>query len=88
MLRVRMLYWDQGKSAQVEVGSFVLQKGKVVVVPVEPDGRRVLGNILKRKLRVDDEGQTRIGVEAGAERWMRQLPRNYDGAQARAKLEE
>jgi len=88
MLRVRMLSYDDEKGAQVETGSFVLQNGKVVIMADTEKGRRILGETLKRKLHINDEFRVRIGVEAGAERWMRQLPRNYDGARVRAKLEE
>jgi hypothetical protein len=69
-----------------EVGRFQLQKNRVTIISSTKDGESLLSEILRRKLRMANGN--RIGIEAGSELWLRQLPLNYDGAAVRAKLEE
>jgi len=83
-MKVRMFYRDGSKFE--EVGRFQLHNNRVTIISSTKDGDSLLSEILRRKLRMANGN--RIGVEAGPELWLRQLPLNYDGAAVRAKLEE
>jgi hypothetical protein len=84
-MTVEILVPTDEPEAQKLAGTFVLRDGKIVIEP--GTNPRVMNWILNDPL-WDDERRRKLLSADDPERWMRLLPKEYNGSRTRARLVE